>query len=452
MGAEDWLWNQLLDYIEEGLVIPVIGRELLWTNIAGELQYVPAHLAREFALRAGIEPVDSDDPVGAIVERYLCSFKDRTWPYTALTQLTRELDATPWPEVFSSLADLPFSIYVSTTADSYLERAVNAVRYGGRPETIVPAYGLESAADLPTGIDARQTVVFPLLGRANRSADFALTEEDVLEFVHTFQSAGTPKRLLETLRRSHLLIIGGGFSGWLLRFVIRLAKPGRLWSSSTGQLTHYVADRAVTRDAQLLSFLQHPLSGIRVFPINGQTHDFVRALHQRWFGRHPQSAGRVAPTFPRVDDAVARRGVFLSYCSEDYEAAERIRDLLDAAGLDVWFDKRDLNAGDEFHKRIRAEINKSHFFVVVISRSAFTPEPRFFRFEWREAERRAQFAPFDRPYVLPVVIDDTVAQDDRLPPFLRDVQWTRAQGGRLPAAFVRNLVDAYRQVQRPERY
>jgi hypothetical protein len=46
MTAEDWQWNQLLDYIEEGLVIPVVGRELLWATIAGGIRYVPEHLAR----------------------------------------------------------------------------------------------------------------------------------------------------------------------------------------------------------------------------------------------------------------------------------------------------------------------------------------------------------------------------------------------------------------------
>jgi hypothetical protein len=82
MDAEDWLWNQLLDYIEEGLVIPVVGRELLWSNIADELRYVPAHLAREFASRAGIEPVDCDDPVGASVPwtgHMQVAYDGRTW-------------------------------------------------------------------------------------------------------------------------------------------------------------------------------------------------------------------------------------------------------------------------------------------------------------------------------------------------------------------------------------
>src|SRR5262249_52917808 len=32
----DWLWSQLQDFIEADLVVPIIGRELLWARIRGE--------------------------------------------------------------------------------------------------------------------------------------------------------------------------------------------------------------------------------------------------------------------------------------------------------------------------------------------------------------------------------------------------------------------------------
>ena len=38
--------------------------------------------------------------------------------------------------------------------------------------------------------------------------------------------------------------------------------------------------------------------------------------------------------------------VFLSYASQDTEAAQKICDALRAAGIEVWFDKSKLRGGD----------------------------------------------------------------------------------------------------------
>ena len=42
----------------------------------------------------------------------------------------------------------------------------------------------------------------------------------------------------------------------------------------------------------------------------------------------------------------SKKGVFLSYASEDADAALRICEALRAAGVDVWFDKSELRGGD----------------------------------------------------------------------------------------------------------
>jgi hypothetical protein len=39
-------------------------------------------------------------------------------------------------------------------------------------------------------------------------------------------------------------------------------------------------------------------------------------------------------------------GVFLSYASEDTDAAQRICEALRSAGIEVWFDKSELRGGD----------------------------------------------------------------------------------------------------------
>jgi TIR domain-containing protein len=52
----------------------------------------------------------------------------------------------------------------------------------------------------------------------------------------------------------------------------------------------------------------------------------------------------------------ASRAVFLSYASEDAEAAERLAAALRLAGIEVWFDKSELRGGDAWDHHIRQQI------------------------------------------------------------------------------------------------
>jgi hypothetical protein len=45
--------------------------------------------------------------------------------------------------------------------------------------------------------------------------------------------------------------------------------------------------------------------------------------------------------------------VFLSYASQDAEAAQKICDALRAAGIEAWFDKNELRGGDVWDRRLR---------------------------------------------------------------------------------------------------
>ena len=430
--------------------MPIVGRELLWSTFDGQRRYIPRVMADRLAGPAGLPPADptDSDPVGTLVELYLKKYgKQRSWPYIAVSRITSELAAISPPDAFLQLAELPFSLLVSTTTDGYLERALNMVRFGGAAHTQVPRYGLRSKVDLPERAAEPQTTVFPLLGLANSTGDYALTDEDVLEFVYQFQATDTPKRLLQTLRQRHVLLIGGGFSDWLLRFLVRLTRPDRLWASNAGQLTHFISDRGMTSHLKSLSFFQHPFTDVEVFS-DVTAEEFAAELHQRWTSRYPDGfdRGRAQPP-AAVDRVDVESRVFLSYSSEDHDLACLVRDRLDRAGIDVWFDKRELNSGDEFQEKIARQIFKSYFFVTLLSRHSLAPPPRFFLFEWREAEGRSRFHTFDGPYIRPVALEGIAREDDRLPEFIRRLHWVDAPGGVLPDSFVSQIVDDYRQAR-----
>ena len=82
------------------------------------------------------------------------------------------------------------------------------------------------------------------------------------------------------------------------------------------------------------------------------------------------------------------KAVFLSYASQDAEAARRICDALRAAGVEVWFDQSELRGGDAWDAKIRRQIKECALFVPVISANTQARAEGYFRLEWKLAVDR----------------------------------------------------------------
>jgi|GEM_PF-475662 len=119
------------------------------------------------------------------------------------------------------------------------------------------------------------------------------------------------------------------------------------------------------------------------------------------------------------------KAVFLSYASQDAEAAKRIADALRAAGVEVWFDQSELRGGDAWDAMIRKRIKECALFVPVITPNTNARAEGYFRLEWKLAVDRSHLMADDAPFLFPVVIGDVSDATARVPDKFRDVQWTR---------------------------
>jgi TolB-like protein/Tfp pilus assembly protein PilF len=135
---------------------------------------------------------------------------------------------------------------------------------------------------------------------------------------------------------------------------------------------------------------------------------------------------------------VADGAVFISYSSQDSEAASRICQALRDARIEVWFDQSELRGGDAWDQAIRRQIKNCVLFIPVISRNTHDRDEGYFRLEWKLAVDRCHLMAADKTFLLPVLIDDTRA-DERVPERFREVQWTRLPGGATPPAFVERV-------------
>jgi len=135
----------------------------------------------------------------------------------------------------------------------------------------------------------------------------------------------------------------------------------------------------------------------------------------------------------------ARGAVFVSHASEDAEAAQRLGESLRAAGIEVWLDQSELRGGDAWDTMIRERIRGCVLFLALISTHTRTRSEGYFRLEWKLAIDRSYHIASDRPFLLPIVIDETRDTDARVPERLREVQWTHAPKGEAPPEFVERV-------------
>ncbi|MGH8135364.1 MAG: toll/interleukin-1 receptor domain-containing protein, partial [Steroidobacteraceae bacterium] len=134
-----------------------------------------------------------------------------------------------------------------------------------------------------------------------------------------------------------------------------------------------------------------------------------------------------------------QKAVFLSYASQDAEAAKHIADALHTAGIEVWFDQSALRGGDAWDQKIRREIRDCTLFLPVISQNTQARTEGYFRLEWHLADQRTHLMTKGRPFLLPVCIDETRDADAEVPDSFTVVQWTRLPAGETPATFVEQV-------------
>ena len=131
--------------------------------------------------------------------------------------------------------------------------------------------------------------------------------------------------------------------------------------------------------------------------------------------------------------------VFLSYASQDAEAAQKICEALRAAGIEVFFDQSELRGGDAWDQKIRREIHDCALFIPVISANTTSRHEGYFRLEWDLADQRTHMLARNRAFVVPVCLDATPDAGADVPESFQRVQWTRLPAGETPSEFVRRI-------------
>jgi hypothetical protein len=210
-SLDDDAWDDLLNFIEEKRVIPIVGPELLQVETADGPRLLYDWLAEKLAARLNVDTSALPRPftLNDVVCWFLSARGRREEAYVRLRSIVREANFQP-PRALRRLAAITdFDLYVSTTFDPLLESAINLERFGGMPSTDVLSYAPNRVADLAGEREALQRpVVYHLLGRLSASPTYVISDEDLLDFICASRPACRSAHRPEAPRR--IAARGGG--------------------------------------------------------------------------------------------------------------------------------------------------------------------------------------------------------------------------------------------------
>lgn len=458
--AED-RWNGLLDSIELGKVVPIVGRKLSLVKVDGAAP-IPV-------LRAAVQALARDLGIGPLPEKttlaelYLRMAEVPDFEIDTFHPKLRRVLKSFQPELdpLRKLAEIShFRLFLCTAFDGYLDLAVREVRGSmGEPVTTCTFAPGHENPQRPI-VRAGEVCVYNLLGGHDTYPSWAVTMEEMVEFVLGLHGEKyRPDQLFAALKDRHLLAIGCQIPDWLGRFFLRALRDGRI-SEQKGS-NHLVEDVA-DADAALGSYLQMFSKKSMVVPGNAVA--FVDELNKRWKSRFGDGTGTgfgtgsgagtgTASSAQRLADSARSERpakVFLSYAHGDGPEAQRLYDYLCGQGIDVWKDdSRDaLAKGANWDHEIRRQIADCACFVPVISRRTNEASESYFWEEWNLAlKRSARMNVLERRFIFPVLCE----RDVDLPKQFEDSQWTLLSDNADCAALARSLREEQRRMRKDAR-
>ena len=439
---DDDAWDDLLSFIEERRVIPIVGPELLMVTTERGPRLLYEWAAERLAARLNVNTAELPQPytLNDVVCLFLAARGRREEAYVRLRSIIKDATFEP-PVALRHLAAITdFDLFVSTTADALLETAINLERFGGAPSTEVLSYAPNRVVDLASERDRLQRpVVYHLFGKLAASPTYVISDEDLLEFICALQSEHlVPEKLFHELEHNHLQFIGSNFTNWLARLFLRMAKRQRL--SDPRDVGEVLADDHSSEDDRLVAFLQQVSVRTRIY-VGAER--FVEELYSRWqAGRKGAAAATAMPArFLPPAREMPDNAVFISYAREDLPAVQQIKAGLEAAGITTWFDLDRLEVGDDYDRKIQRNIMRCSYFIPVVSANTQRRLEGYFRREWSYAMDRVRNMADGALFILPVSIDATGTAEALVPDKFKALHFTHLAGGEVTAEFAARLAD-----------
>lgn len=407
LGERDW--TLLIDAIRAGRVVPILGEKVFYIkdgeNRAPVKEYLLTELSGKFCPDGRIAEDLAEIEDGIDDYNYLNRKKcSPTNIYIEINQALKNAEICCDDGVFNMVKTCMFPLILTTAYLPCIDRLL------GIESDMVSIYKKSSSPDIDLySLDGNSPYLFYLFGKSsNLARTFMATEDDFLDYLHSWHNIETrPKILSRYLSDKYLLVLGSEYPDWLFRFFWHSIKNFNIVPSRIEETQGLVTLDSSAEDPHLKRFISHVQA--QAYHDTGK---FVAELgckleeYSKDFNPADEAAGE-GPS----DDI----DVFISYAKEDTKAAESIAELFREKGATVWFDKRELEGGDEYDRRIAKGISHCKRFVPVLSRTTLKGERRYFRKEWSLALNELPYR-LHMDYIIPIQIDPDLDIDSELLP------------------------------------
>lgn len=396
-------WDNLVEQIWAGNVIPVIGDNLVVENttiikelieyLAGDkgLKYVPHSFSELYYDRDFLE----HQP--ALYEEV-----------SSLIRANQEgFIPTKILERFLSIEQFPFVI--TTSVDYTVEETMKRIwaKRGREVRTLVFRNDASENGDIQSDTDIKKPTVYYMFGKAdnNREHSFVLTEEDMLSFCQSWLSDSHPPLLTKVIGSKYLLFLGVNYPDWLIRF---------MWFSMRRNLkdSGMLVDHREL-ESSLMEFFQRVSIRTQMAP-DVVIDEIVNRLEVK----------KREYELKKFDHVHANTDFFISYSRRDAAYAEALYKELTSQGYNVWYDRNDIALGKEWEPAIRKGIRTTNKFIALISSNVAieAKDHHPYRTEWDIA---LALRMNDKAFVIPVCIGSTNIYTDEnlmLPEDLAHIQ------------------------------
>lgn len=374
-------WNELIEAIIDGRVIPVIGADFL-TEAPGDdcVESTNHHqqLLDVLAAVCGIE----EKPKSFSQLIHNREFKDvtegeSTAIYSLIPELIDQIKAQgqikPNHLLVKLLSSKLFPFVITTSFSPVVEMVMQQI-WTDKPIRVLQ-YQNDPSRDLKCGVgdiesekDLKVPTVYYMFGKYSAEPHrYVVSDLDMMEFCKSWLTGGNkvPRVLSEALKKKYLLVLGNNYSDWLFRFI---------WYSlrNTPDMMHSSLILQDRLESSLLVFLEQLQTFIERDP-NHMIAEIERRVSER-----------LKSIQDTAKDSVMKYDVFISYSRKDAERVRLLVDALRSEGLRVWFDETDIPGGADWKTSIIHGIRATRLFVPVLTSNVEREYlfPHEYRDEW----------------------------------------------------------------------
>ena len=396
--SDQFDWDELLDFIAEKKLTPIIGKEMYTFRDTEKLVPLDTYLSKKLLELHKISDYNADSLSQAVnyleIEKEIKSMDIIRKLKSIVKDINFEL---PVINQLLSITDLNY--FINTTVyNTVLENKILEIRK--QKANSINFSINEPFPDCPDVEKLVEPFVFNVFGSLLNTVDPALSEEDMLEYTGFFkEKMSGATNIVSSLKNKNLLFLGCTFPDWIVRFALRLISNEPLHEWGTKRTIIVINDPSDLRKEQN-EFLKY----YDVITYEGTTGEFVNELSEQWKKRNPTTG--------------KSKSIFLSYTRADLSAVESMKKGIEKIGnITCWYDKRELEPGDDWREKIVVNIRKADLFIPLISANSLEHEDGYVQKEWSQGTNEWIFRNADKKadkYLIPVVIDDSKLYSDKI--------------------------------------